>query len=115
MRAGSLDRLISIDYRHVEPDATYGTDVVTWLRLVQCRAEIQDALPSRSEAVRQGLASARNQTRCRMRWRGDIESSMRVTVHGDGGNDVVYQIVGGPAEILGRKRGLELILERYSS
>lgn len=76
-------------------------------------AEVQDALPSRSEAVRQGLAQARNQVRLRMRWRGDITSAMRVTVHGD--SDVVYQIVGGPAEIGGRKVALEMVLERYSS
>lgn len=78
-------------------------------------AEVQDALPSRSEAVRQGLAQARNQVRLRMRWRAGLDSSMRVTVHGDTGEDVVYQIVGGPAEIGGRKGGLEMVLERYTT
>jgi head-tail adaptor len=76
-------------------------------------AEVQDALPSRSEAVTQGLAVARNQTRLRMRWRDDINSSMRVTVHGD--SDTVYQIVGGPADIDGRKSMIEMVLEKYSS
>jgi head-tail adaptor len=80
---------------------------------VRWRAEVQDVLPSRSEAVRQGLAQARNQVRLRMRWRGDITSAMRVTVHGD--SDVVYQIVGGPAEIGGRKVALEMMLERYTT
>jgi head-tail adaptor len=56
---------------------------------------------------------ARNQTRLRMRWRDDINSSMRVTVHGD--SDTVYQIVGGPADIDGRKSMIEMVLEKYSS
>lgn len=77
-------------------------------------AEVQDVLPSRSEAVRQGLAQARNQVRLRMRWREDITSAMRVTVHGES-SDTVYAIVGGPAEIGGRKVALELVLERYST
>ena len=77
-------------------------------------AEVQDVLPSRSEAVRQGLAQARNQVRLRMRWREDITSAMRVTVYGES-SDTVYQIVGGPAEIGGRKVWLELMLERYST
>ena len=55
---------------------------------------------------------ARNQTRVRLRYRSDIDSTMRVTVHGD--SDVVYQIVGGPA-MIGRKELTELVLERYSS
>jgi hypothetical protein len=48
-----------------------------------------------------------------MRWRADIDSSQRVTVHGE--TDVVYQIVAGPAEIDGRKGGLELVLEKYTT
>lgn len=75
--------------------------------------QVQDVMPSRSEAVKQGLAVARNQTRLRMRWRNDIDSSMRVTVHGE--TDVVYAIIAGPAEIGGRKDRLEMMLEKFSS
>ena len=119
----SFWRWITIEQKSVTQDPTYGTEVVTWVPLdpepgspsvaIRFRAEVQDALPSRSESVRQGLELARNQTRIRMRWRGDVTSDMRVTVHGD--TDVVYQIVGGPAEIGGRKRRLEMVIERYSS
>jgi hypothetical protein len=38
---------------------------------------------------------------------------MRVTLHGD--SDVIYQIVGGPADIDGRKSMIEMVLEKYSS
>jgi head-tail adaptor len=123
MRAGGLDRQITIEKKSVTQDSQYNTDVVTWVPLVVAAgspavaerfwAQVQDVMPSRSESVRQGLAMARNQTRIRMRWRNDIDSTMRVTVHGD--TDTVYQIVGGPAEIEGRKERIELVCERYSS
>ena len=123
MRAGRMDRQITIEKKETTQDAAYGTPIVMWVPLVALPgspvvaerfwSEVQDALPSRSEAVTQGLQVARNQTRLRMRWRGDIDSSMRVTVHGD--SDVVYQIVAGPADIDGRKSMIEMVLEKYSS
>ena len=112
-RAGKFDRHVSIEYKTVERDASYGTEVVTWERLELVRAEVQDMLPSRSESVAQGLALARNQTRIRMRYRNDVTSDMRIVVHGD--EDVVYQIIGGPAEVGGRKQMIEMVCERYSS
>ena len=118
-----LNREITVERKVVTLDTVHGTDVVTWEPLSylpgspavaeRYRAEVQDALPSKSEAVTQGLAIARNQSRVRMRWRDDIDSSMRVTVHGD--TDVLYQIVGGPAEIGGRKERIEFVIEKYST
>lgn len=113
MNAGKFNRSISIEYPVYETDAGYGSRTTRWDRLTTCQAEFQDTIPSRSEAVRTGLQQARNQSRIRMRWRGDIDSTMRVILHGDA--DVVYQIVGGPAEIGGRKRMLEMVVERYST
>jgi len=113
MQAGRLDRRVSFDRKVITQDATYGSDVVAWVRYVTVQAEVQDALPSRSESVQQGLAIDRNQTRVRLRYRNDLTSDMRIILHGD--SDVPYQIVGGPAEIGGRKRGLEIVCERYSS
>ena len=123
MRAGNLNRQITIEQKQVTVDATYGTELISWVPLVaeagsptvavRFWAEVQDVLPSRSEAVTQGLAVARALTRCRLRWRADIDSSMRVTVHGD--SDQVYAIIGGPAEVAGRKGMIELLLEKYSS
>lgn len=104
-------------------DPDYGTEIVAWVPLVEQAgsptiaerfwAEVQDALPSRAESVTQGLAVARNQTRIRLRYRNDIDSSMRVTVHRD--TDVVMQIVGGPAMVGGRKVLTEIVCERFSS
>ena len=123
VQAGRLDRQLTIERKSVTIDPDYGTEVITWVPLSvlpgsppvaeRFWAEVQDVMPSRSESVLQGLAVARNQTRIRVRWRTDITSAMRVVLHGD--VDVLYQIVGGPAEIRGRKTMLEIVCERYSS
>lgn len=104
-------------------DGEFGPQAGPWVPLVALSgsptvgerfwAEMEDVMPSRSEAVKQGLSVARNQTRCRMPWRDDVDSSMRVTWHKD--TDLVFQIVAGPADIGGRKEAIEMMLERYSS
>lgn len=126
-----MDRQITVERLAVQgdpgyeaPDSTYGTAKPVWVPLTYLPgspavaekfwAEVQDALPSRSESVRQGLTVARNQTRIRLRWRRDIDSAMRVRLHGDG-DDEILQIVGGPAEIEGRKGRIEIVCERYST
>lgn len=105
------DRQITIQQKTVTKDTATQAPVVSWATLVDCWAEVMDVLPSRSESARDGLQQGRTQTRIRIRYRSGIDSSMRVVVHGD--SDQVYQIVGGPAEIGGRKRYLELLCERY--
>lgn len=120
--AGALDRQITIEYPEKTQEQTYGTEVVTWRPLVtigsppvamRFRASVKDMVPSRSDAVTQGLAVARDQTRIRFRYRDDITGDMRVIVHGD--HDTIYQIVGGPAEVGDRKSLIEVVCEKYSS
>lgn len=113
MNAGALDRHIVIEEPVSTPDPDYGTPVISWSQLATVRANVLDFMPSRSESVRQGLAIARNQTRIRFRYRSDVTSDMRITVKGT--PDRLMQIVGGPAEIGGRKRFLEIVCETYSS
>jgi len=74
--------------------------------------ELQDVLPSRSEAVKNGINIATNQTRARARWCSDIDSTMRIVVNRPG--PTIYQIVSGPVEI-GMKEGIEMMLEKYST
>ena len=122
MRAGTLNREITVEKQQVTQDPNYGTDLISWVPLValpgspviaeRFPAEVQDVPPGRAESVALGLSEARNQTRIRLRWRDDIVSTMRVTVHGD--SDVIYQIVGGPAEVEGRKELIEIVCERYA-
>lgn len=125
-----LDREITVekkaeasDDEYIEPDSAYGTAKDVWIPLdpmpgsppigYRWPAEIQDVMPSRSESVQQGLVVGRQATRCRIRYRSDVDSSMRVIVHGD--EDVTYQIIGGPAEVGGRMQYLEMMLERTTS
>ena len=113
---------IPSDPEYLTPDANFGNERAVWLPLdpmpgspltgYRWPAQVQDALPSRSESVAQGLAVARNQTRIRFRYppHVTVTSDMRVILHGDA--DVIYQIVGGPAEIGGRRDGMEIVCER---
>lgn len=120
--AGKLDRQILIEKKQVAQDATYGTEVVTWVPLAGTVpapewfwAEVSDAAAAAAESmIRQDLVVARNLTRIRLRYRDDISSSMRVTLRGDGSNTVM-QIVGGPSAIEGRKQFTELLCERLTS
>lgn len=123
VRSGQHDTQISIWRKSVTQDADFGTPIITRVPLVaqagsptiaeRFWAEVEDVMPSRSEAVKMGLSVARNQTRIRMRWRNDVDSSMEIVVHGDA--DVTYQIVAGPAEIEDRKSRIEMMCEKVSS
>lgn len=118
-----LDRLITVEVPPTGQESAYGTATGDWTALSYLPgspavaekfwAEVQDVMPSRSESVRQGLAVDRQQVRIRIRWRSDLNSSMRIIVHGD--SDRYLQIIGGPAEIFGRKKYLELLCESYST
>lgn len=122
MIAGRMDREITIQQKSITFDADYGTEVIEWVPLVvaslsplvgeRFAAEVLDMLPSRSEAVLQGLTVARNQTRIRIRWRDDVTSAMRILLHNE--TDEVYDIVGGPADVDGRKSKLEFVCERHT-
>lgn len=126
-------RYATIEYPVRSVNSETGDETVTWSPLMplpdtpligeRVQGELEDRPPSRSEAVRQGLQVARNQSKWTQRWI-DLEAlgaaltppvavvAMRLTVHGD--RDVVYQIVAGPA-MLGRRRELELMLERWAA
>jgi head-tail adaptor len=76
---------------------------------VNIAAGVLDVLPSRSEKLADGLTIANRPSRIRMRYRADITSDMRI-IYGTR----VMQIVAGPVE-LGRRGGLELVAEDYST
>ena len=113
MNIGPLDRRVTIEYPVAAQDAEFGTPVITWTLLAVVWAEVQDVMPSRSEAVKQGLVTARNQTRIRYRHRKDVTSAMRMTVAGS--PDRVLQIIAGPAAIGARNSYSEVMCESVSS
>lgn len=112
MNAGPLNTRCRIEQKSVTQDATYGTEVVTWTTVATVWCNVQDELPSRSEAVKQGLAVATQRTRVRMRYRTGLDPSMRLVISRP--SETTYQIVSGPA-VLGNKDGLEFFVEKYSS
>lgn len=108
-----LDRWITIQRKTGARDATYGTETDTWEDVAaRISANVQDVLPSKSEASREGIRVATQPTRIRIRYRPGITSDMRVIIHGSPNR--TCQIVSGPAE-LGRHEGLEMMVEEYSS
>ena len=113
MNVGQLDHRVRIETKSISQDPDYGTEIVTWVALATVWANVQDAMPSKAEGVVQGLAVAINQTRVRMRWRADVDSSMRMVIYRPG--PITYQIVGGPAEVGGRREYCEFMVERLSS
>lgn len=112
MNIGPLDKRCLIERRVTEQDPIYGAPTDAWEEVCKSWCNLQDELPSRSEALKNGLNIATGRTRLRMRYRADLDSSMRVTLYRPTAQ--IYQIIGGPAE-LGAKDGIELLLERYSA
>lgn len=112
MKLGTLNTRARIERKVVTTDHDYGTEVVTWAPLAVVWCNVQDELPSRSEAVKNGLAVSTQRTRVRMRYRSDLDSGMRIVLNRP--SPQIYQIVAGPA-VLGNKEGIEIFAERYST
>lgn len=112
MKSANLRHRCLVEQKTISQDPIYGTESITWTTLATVWCEVQDVLPSRSEAVKQGLAIATNQSRIRMRFRTDIDSSMRFTINRP--SATVYQIISGPAEV-GNKELIEFVVEKASS
>lgn len=112
MRAGKLNRRVTIQAKQEVDDPIYGPQPADWTDVVTVWAEVQDVLPSKSESVKEGLAVAYNRTRIRMRYREGVTSAMRIVELG--GMKRTLQIVGGPA-ILGNREGIEVLCEEYST
>lgn len=109
MLAGKLDRRVTILQRAETQDPNYGTISVEWVPLATVWAEVQDMIPSRAERMAEGISIARRPCRVRMRYRSDVDSTMRLSVEG---RDM--RLIAGPAE-LGRREGLEFVAEELTS
>ena len=107
--AGDLDRRITFQRRTATTDPVYGTKTYTWPDVATVYAQVRDVLPSRAENVADGLSLQRRPCRIRVRYREDIDGTMRVK-HGAR----TMRIVSGPVE-LGRRFGLEMVCEDWST
>jgi SPP1 family predicted phage head-tail adaptor len=107
---GTLDKRITLQKPSATRDARLGTvKAGGWIDYKTLWAEVRDVLPSRAERLDDTINIARRPVRIRLRYRTDITSDMRILY-----GTRVLQIVAGPAE-LGRRDGLELMAEEYSS
>lgn len=112
MNIGPLDVRARVEYKAAAQDPNHGTPVGAWTLLRVMCVGVQDELPSRSEAVKQGLTVATRRARVRANYCTDINSSMRLVIMRPAAT--VYQIVSGPAA-LGDKEGIEMWCEVASS
>lgn len=119
VRLGRLDRRVRIEQRGGGDDLMdAGSD--PWVKVADARASIQDSLPSRGERLANGLEVTTRPARVRMRYRADVNAAMRlVLLRYDTAagawvpDDRIMQITTVPAE-LGRRDGLEMMVEDYS-
>ncbi len=112
MNIGSLNSRCRIEYKVTDRDPVYRGETIVWTLLAVVWCNISDVLPAKSEVVKADLMINVNRTQVIMRYRNDVDSSMRLVINRP--NPVYYQIVSGPAEI-GEKDGLQLFVEAYSS
>jgi SPP1 family predicted phage head-tail adaptor len=109
MRAGKLDRRVTILARTATQEGVYGTDTAGWAEVATVWAQVQDILPSRADRLAGEIELTNRPARVRMRWRDDVTQANRLKLNGE-----EMRIVSGPA-MLGRREGLELVVERPST
>jgi head-tail adaptor len=113
MRAGTLDRRITLRKQGTVVDPVYGPQDGGWVNFAErVPAQVWDDLPSKSESVQGGLRMADRPARVRIRYLRGVTSDMQVVVHDE--PDQVYEITGGPAEI-GRREWMEFTIRAYST
>lgn len=110
LRMPNLNTRCEIQKKSVSQDSTYGTEDIRWITLAVVWVEKQDELPSRSESIKNGLAVSALRSRVRMRFRSDLDSSMRCKINGE-----TWQIISPSAMIGGRNEYIEIMIEKYSS
>ena len=112
MNIGKLTSYCRVEHPVITQEGEYGTPVTTWTLLTTSWFNLTDMLPSRSEAVKNGLNISAIQTRVRGRYRTDMNASMRIVTQSI--PNVTYNLITEPA-ILGNREGVEFMVERVSS
>ena len=106
VRPGELEHLVRLE-RKVPSTGFGNAGADEWELVEEIWVGIQDKLPSRGEQLEGGFTTSTRPARIRMYYRDDVDPGMRLVL----GNRIM-QIVSAPAE-LGRKGGLELMVEDY--
>jgi head-tail adaptor len=110
----NLDNLIEIQTQVASASSTSGRAKGNWLSTAEEWAEITDMLPSRDERIAgSSVEVAKYRARIRIRWNPDITGANRIKVAHPKARTL--QIIGGPAEINGRKAFMEMMCEEVTS
>jgi SPP1 family predicted phage head-tail adaptor len=109
MKAGELNRQVTIVERSVTQDPVYGTDVVNWNTVKTVYAKIEEILPSRAEDVSGQIALGVRTAKVTIRWREGITQKNRVIIDGQ-----QMGIIAGPS-MVGFKVGLEFVVQALST
>lgn len=104
-----LNSRCKIEKKQVTIDEIYGTEVINWGQVGVFWCEIQDVLPSKSESIQSSVNIGKKQSRLRIRYTKNLDSSMRVIIGSD-----IYQFVSDFAELSDRQY-LEVLIEKYTS
>lgn len=104
-----LNSRCKIEKKQVTIDEIYGTEVINWVQVGVFWCEIQDVLPSKSESIQSSVNIGKKQSRLRIRYTKNLDSSMRVIIGSD-----IYQFVSDFAELSDRQY-LEVLIEKYTS
>lgn len=112
MDAGKLDHRLRIERPSTSQESAYGTRTVAWTTVATVRANVQESLPSQAETQAQGIRIANRPARVRIRYRPDLDSSMRVVDITR--SDRVMKILTPPVEV-GRRHWLEFMVSDFST
>lgn len=113
-KIGPLDVRIRFLTQTANQNSDYGTEGGGWVPHADAWASMEDVMPSKDEKLLQGAMEVGTiKTRLRFRWRDDIDSSMRVQILNPLARTM--EIIGGPAQIAGRRRYMEVLCEEVSA
>lgn len=106
----TLDRRVQIERQVSTRAPGTGADVKTWAILATLWASVDEFTNTGAteEYMREGVEVHGAISRIRIRYRSDIDTTMRVNL----GNGVLRQIVG--MAMMGRREGLELSCKEWS-
>ena len=94
------------------PDPEYGTEVLSWALVESAWAEVRDILPSKGESIAGGFDVGKRPARVRMRYRTDIDNTMRLVDPERNGR--IMEIITLPAE-LGRREAIEFMVQEFTT
>jgi head-tail adaptor len=105
--ASRYNRRLRIE-RPTADDSFDGAGSGDWKRVADTWASVLDVLPSRAEKLGEGINITNRPARVRMRFRTDIDATMRFVMGAR-----VMQIISGPAEV-GLREEVEFMVEDFS-